>query len=483
MSSKDLDDLFKENLGGRTFEPSSSAWESMESMISDQQLDGFVQSKLEGQVFTPSNNAWKRVAKDLQGGNPFWNNTRRMAAAITTAAGIAGAGAILWPSEQPQYAERTIPVEMPQLEENETASQLFTIKRNASTNQNLRISNGNQEFNGVSTESRQALVSTESSSILPTQTEDAYSSTYTQQNSTEELVLATNSTTQEISRAVSNSDVPSEISEAFQNSQSTRDHSNMRADEAIFEAESVMPTALFLPSKSGLLTINETELEDVPTNTVYVKEIPKRKGVIKHALGILGGVNVAQGYEGGTASGSANGNVFGGITYNYFFAPKWVLHADLLYQSRKGVETSKVLSAKTYNFGSSQDVLTMHNKTMNYLELPVNVGYRFASNWQVTAGASVAYLLACDNEMVHEHSGTFESWTRTTEETSRPDGMQNFDFALSAGLAYEIIPQLELGTRLNYGLVDVTDNDYFQHSANDNNMQWRFHIAYRFLTF
>ena len=61
--------------------------------------------------------------------------------------------------------------------------------------------------------------------------------------------------------------------------------------------------------------------------------------------------------------------------------------------------------------------------------------------------------------------------------------MQSIDVALSAGLAYEIIPQLELGTRLNYGLIDVTDNDYFQHNSNDNNMQWRFHIAYRFLKF
>ena len=487
MSSKDLDDLFRENLSGRAFEPSYSAWEHMEQLIADEQFDGFVKSKLDAQTFTPSRNAWRRVASELPGNTSFWTNSRRMAAAIATTISVAGATTMLWPTDEAHlYAERQ---ELVALEELSIDQESFEIKNDASiTNSDqaslLTASNSTNAESLVADQSGD--ITNDDSQILAANqntgstqiTDNAYSNTHTLQETTSQS--AANQLTSIASKATSSAGLVNSLSQ-----DNSRDYSGMEADEAIFETTTLKPKSLFLSLKSGLINIidNDDEQSTIPSNTIHVKEIPKRKGVIKHTLGVIGGVNLAQGYAGGDASGSSNGNLFGGISYNYFLAPKWVIHADLLYQSRKGVGTSKVLAAKTYHFGSASDVLTMHNKTMNYLELPVSIGYRFARDWQVTAGTSVSYLLACDNEMVHEHHGTFDSWTTTESETSRPEGMQSIDVALSAGLVYEVLPQLELGTRLNYGLMDVTDNEYFQQDITDNNVQLRFHIAYRFLTF
>jgi len=485
MSSKDLDDLFRENLSGRAFEPSHAAWEHMEQLIADEQLDGFVKSKLDAQVFTPSRSAWKRVASQLPGNAIFWTNSRRMAAAIAATISVAGASTILWPTNDSyQYVEREGIAALEEFSAEEESFNVTTNANNASTaNANeasLLTASTSTTAESLATNRPGSTMNTESLAVNQstgsTQTENAYSNTNTQQETT------TPTTSDNLADAATGLTTAAGFTSSQSNS---RDYSGMVADEAIFEdVASQQPKSLFLALKSGLINIGDQEEQTtIPTNTIHLKEIPKRKRVIKHALGVIGGVNLAQGYAGGDASGSSNGNLFGGISYNYYLAPKWVIHADLLYQSRKGVETSKVLAAKTYHFGSARDVLTMHNKTMNYIELPISIGYRFARDWQVTAGTSINYLLACDNEVVHEHHGTFDSWTRTENETSRPDGMQSIDVALSAGLAYEILPQLELGTRLNYGLIDVTDNEYYQQNTTDNNVQLRFHLAYRFLTF
>jgi len=35
-----------------------------------------------------------------------------------------------------------------------------------------------------------------------------------------------------------------------------------------------------------------------------------------------------------------------------------------------------------------------------------------------------------------------------------------------------------LGVRLNYGLVDITDNNYFNDDSFDNNVQFRVYVTY-----
>mgnify|MGYP000359676832 CR=1 FL=1 len=105
---------------------------------------------------------------------------------------------------------------------------------------------------------------------------------------------------------------------------------------------------------------------------------------------------------------------------------------------------------------------------MNY-----NVG-----NHNFMAGPSLSYLVTG----LHKVSTEYVTQTETTIDDSmqwgHTNGFNNFDFALVAGYEYSIKPKLNIGMRLNYGLMDVTKNEYFGSDSFDNNVQFRVYLKY-----
>lgn len=455
MSSKNLDDLFQENLNGRNFKPSESGWANMEQMLDDQRLDALFTDKLGSRSFTATRSGWRKAAAMLpNSGTGVWSGQgMRIAAGIASAIAIAGIGYMTMGdvSKEATYEPRTgTPGEF---------TNNLTIENNSHSgfelnqpSENLSLAASDNE-NIVDATGGEILYSGQGTATSSSGTAAANSSAY---------------------GTTVNEDIPTSPGGArFSN-------------PLLANADSRTEQGVRLATLGANLFINNglsNELSPAQNGFVYLDSYKKPKPVIKHRLGILGGLNLAQGFESGTNAGDLSANIFGGVSYNYFIHPSWVLHADVLYQARTGIETAKVLQSKTYNFGSTTDVLTMHNKRLHYIELPVHLGYRITQKTQLLAGINLAYLAGCSNEMVHEHKSPFESWTKTTAENSIPEGMNRIDLGLSAGIAYEFTPAIEFGARMNYGLTDVTDNDYFSSSTIDRNLQMRFHVAYRFLRF
>jgi hypothetical protein len=456
MSSKNLDDLFQENLNGRDFKPSDAGWANMEQMLDDQRLDALFADKLGSRPFTATRSGWKKAAAMLSNpGIGVWSvQGMRIAAGIASAIAIAGIGYMTLGdvSMEAIYEPRTgAPGEF---------ANNLTIENNSSSDFEL------DQFSENSSEA----ASDNENTVDATEGENLYSGqgTATSITSTAPAYSSATGTT------VNEDKTTSSGGARFSN-------------PLLANAYSGTEQGVRLAALDANLLINNNDLSNdlspAQNGFVYLDSYKKPKPVIKHRLGILGGLNLARGFESGTNAGDLSANIFGGVSYNYFIHPKWVLHADLLYQARTGIETAKVLQSKTYNFGSSKDVLTMHNERLHYIELPVHLGYHITQKVQLLAGINLAYLAGCSNEMVHEHDSPFESWTKTTAENSIPEGMNRIDLGLSAGIAYEFTPAIEFGARMNYGLTDVTDNDYFSSSTIDRNLQMRFHLAYRFLRF
>jgi len=218
--------------------------------------------------------------------------------------------------------------------------------------------------------------------------------------------------------------------------------------------------------------------DDQSTNILVVDvsdgKLPK---VAKNVLGFIGGVNINQSLVDAPQNG-ISGSEFFGLEYQRYLNGGFTLKTNLLYSARSGVNSRKTYAKKYYDFGSSNSQSTVEAERMVYVEMPVLLNYGVA-NHNFMVGPSFSYLVSSLNKVTTVYESTTE--TIPTEEKSvwgYTDGFKKYDFSIVAGYEYALKPKLNLGVRLNYGLIDITDNDYFNDESFDNNVQFRVYVTY-----
>jgi hypothetical protein len=80
---------------------------------------------------------------------------------------------------------------------------------------------------------------------------------------------------------------------------------------------------------------------------------------------------------------------------------------------------------------------------LNYINLPILIGYRAAPNFSIKLGPEIGHLLSAESEV---HGNT----------TDITDLYQSFDFGADLGLAYTF-KKIALDLRYNYGFKDLLD--------------------------
>jgi len=218
--------------------------------------------------------------------------------------------------------------------------------------------------------------------------------------------------------------------------------------------------------------------EDQSTKTLVADvsegRLPK---VSKNVVGFIGGFNINQSLVDAPQNG-ISGSEFFGLEYQRYLNGGFSLKTNLLYSARSGVNSQKTYAKKYYDFGSSSSQSTVEAQRMVYFEMPVLLNYGVA-NHNFMVGPSFSYLVSSLNKVTTVYESTTEN-IPTLEEAvwGYTDGFKKYDFAIVAGYEYSLKPQLNLGVRLNYGLVDITDNNYFNDDSFDNNVQFRVYVTY-----
>ena len=199
--------------------------------------------------------------------------------------------------------------------------------------------------------------------------------------------------------------------------------------------------------------------------------------VKKNTFGFIGGINLNKSLIENTGSGIA-GSEFFGLTYQRYLKGGFSINANLLYSARNEVNTRKVYKAKVYDFGSKTEQTTVETQRLVYLELPVMMNYGFG-NHNVMAGASFSYLLSGLNKVTTDYTSLTEgSSSEEKSEWGYTNGFKSYDIGVVAGYEYNVNPKLNVGLRLNYGLLDVTNNAYFGTDSFDNNVQMRVYLTF-----
>lgn len=196
----------------------------------------------------------------------------------------------------------------------------------------------------------------------------------------------------------------------------------------------------------------------------------------RNAIGIIGGVSVNESLTG--TSNGISGSEFFGVSYERYLNGGFSLKSNLLYASRNQVNTMKTFDVKSYDFGSRTEQTSVSAQRLMYIELPVMVNYGFR-NHNIMAGGSFSYLVGgLQNETTTYTSLTEDTRYEDSKKWGYAEGFKPYDIALVAGYEYNFNSRLNMGLRLNYGLLDITDDQYFGTKSFDNNVQFRVYLTY-----
>ena len=212
-------------------------------------------------------------------------------------------------------------------------------------------------------------------------------------------------------------------------------------------------------------------------HTIYTDKIPDFTPVVKHRFFLIGGGMASNAYKTGDYSKNYAIDPFGGFGYEYLINPNFSLEADVLYLHRSGVNTTKTIESGEYSFGRVTDIYNINHEVLHYLELPVFANYRIGNN-MIKAGVGVSYLINSKSTVEHIHNTPFEQQVSTSTEYGHNDGFNKLDYSVQFGYERLVLNRLNIGARGSYGFADVVKDDYYNHSAVDNNLNIRIYAKY-----
>lgn len=145
------------------------------------------------------------------------------------------------------------------------------------------------------------------------------------------------------------------------------------------------------------------------------------------SVGLAGGLNVSS-YTSYNFTSDWKAGLHAGGYVEIPLSRKFALEADLLYSQKGG----------NYTVGSAGQ----YTQRLNYLSLPVLLGYRVTGKLSLQAGPEVGLLLS---DMIHSNGGTFD-----------PHAYRSFDKGLAFGAVYQLPAGFAIGLRYVAGFAPIT---------------------------
>lgn len=250
---------------------------------------------------------------------------------------------------------------------------------------------------------------------------------------------------------------------------------NIEKEESIsFEKEDQITA---FSTIEGLEEMETFTLEEREDHTLFAElgdsQLPRVK---RNEIGFIGGVNLSRELVESSSKG-ISGCEFLGVSYKRYLNGGLSVSADILYAPRNEVNSVKNYGKKVYGFGSVVEQTSVSSERLIYLEMPLLLTYNLG-NHNFMAGPSFGYLVTGKHQVSTTYTTQTESFIENNTQWGNTNGYNRFDFALVGGYEFNFNPKWNVGLRLNYGLTDVTNNDYFGTDSFDNNVQLRVYLKY-----
>jgi hypothetical protein len=107
--------------------------------------------------------------------------------------------------------------------------------------------------------------------------------------------------------------------------------------------------------------------------------------------------------------------------------------------------------------------------SLNYLEIPLNIGYKIGDRVTIQAGPYLGLLMGVSNySKVTETDYIFGETTVVEETDNDKTGISGSDFGLNVGFGFNLSESLAIKVNYGLGLADLNDDASSTYSINNN---------------
>ncbi|MFQ5335002.1 MAG: outer membrane beta-barrel protein [Flavobacteriales bacterium] len=204
------------------------------------------------------------------------------------------------------------------------------------------------------------------------------------------------------------------------------------------------------------------------------------------ALGAVLGANVSKGFlNTGSHRAPASIKPTAGIRCAFVLNEAVSFGVDAVYQIKGGLNSEIITTVLDNTQTLSQwTINTLETTDLHYLELPVYFNYR-KNRTSVDLGVQYARLLAAYSKLstVVQNDKGMISETNARSWQGK-DGFASYDVAAILGINYTLNEKWDAGSRISFGLYDVTDDESFNTgTVIDKNLHFKVYLTYHLFNY
>jgi hypothetical protein len=186
------------------------------------------------------------------------------------------------------------------------------------------------------------------------------------------------------------------------------------------------------------------------------------------------------GMAGSIGDPKVNGTTPGlGIVYNYRLGRRLHLEAGAAYTIRLGLGGQLNFESVRYGFGYEREQTTLDFRQRHMLEIPLGLAWSPAPRHRIHAGMNIASQLNVQGEVTTVITDNFGKFNTTMlRQGGYRQAYRPMDYSIQLGYSYDVNSRFALQAVGQYGLTDLTPDDFWNEVRMDRNTQLRLQLNY-----
>ena len=148
---------------------------------------------------------------------------------------------------------------------------------------------------------------------------------------------------------------------------------------------------------------------------------------------------------------------------------KYQLSFEPEFFKRNNINTEKDYQVNDFGFGISNKKNIVTALSAQIIHLPLFFGYKIHSKHMLKLGIYSNILIGGSSKVSFKTSNELSRNESSQKQNGLPNGLNNFDFGLTAAGQFRISNSSSLELKIIYGFLDQTRNTYYQNNVLDKN--------------
>lgn len=248
-----------------------------------------------------------------------------------------------------------------------------------------------------------------------------------------------------------------EVAQAEQNTFNESENASVESQIAIDQMSAV---SMNIPYEST----NNQEVVETLVNIINYDEAYYKYKRKTHFMNVEAGISYNFGWSSATSSSSSSDgkgiNYFGGINYGFYLNNKFSIGLGAQIYNLAHIEDPFYsASHKEYDFGSTTIYTVVTCSQLYYAAIPLKINYAINRSNSFGLGFNAAFLFNAEvNTESYYYQDNAKVQIDNGDEKSIYDGIEEYNYMLTANYSHRFGRRISLNTEVTYGLTDLFTN-------------------------